>query len=351
MNKKLSIDISLASVLKVTAVVLALAFIYYILDILILVFVAIFLSALLEPAVNFLESKKIPRVIGVILIYVSLLFVVAILLRLIIPPIIQQLTLLFYSFPGLWDQFGNNFSEVKQFIDQYGIHLNWQQTLGTWQSSLGSAASSVYAFTITAFQDVINIIFVLVLAFYLILEREAMHKVFRVVVPAKYLANWIKAYEEIEKKIGDWARGELILGLIIGLLSFVGLIFLVPKYALTLALIAGLMEMIPYFGPILSAIPAVFLGLMVPTTSLARGLAVLILFVVIQELENNIIVPQVMKKKVGISPVITLIAMLIGARVFGIIGIILAVPISTAIEIIFREVKDNLGTNNTTKIK
>ena len=127
------------------------------------------------------------------------------------------------------------------------------------------------------------------------------------------------------------------MGLIIGVFSFIGLIFLLPKYALVLALVAGITELIPYLGPILGAIPAVFLGFTLPPFSLWRGIAVLILYVVIQQVENNIIVPQVMKKQVGLNPVIIIIVMLIGARLAGIIGLILAIPVATTISVIVKD--------------
>ena len=123
-----------------------------------------------------------------------------------------------------------------------------------------------------------------------------------------------------------WLRGQLILVLIIGALSFIGLTILQVKYALVLAMIAGISELIPYVGPIIGAIPAVFLA---SSQSLFKAGLVIILYVVIQQLENQIIVPKVMQRSVGLSPLVIIIVMLIGARLAGVVGLLLAVPTAT----------------------
>lgn len=341
MDNKNKIEITWSSILKVTAVILAIIFIYNISDILLLIFLSFFLSTVLEPIVDKWESKKIPRGIGVIIIYATLILILGILIKLIIPPISQQLSLLFASFPELWNKFGDNFKDLKELADHYGFNPSISDGIGALPVGIGQAASSFYAFIISFFNNIIDLVFILVLTFYLIVEKDAINKVFRAVVPIKYLPRWTKVYSEIQVKVSDWVRAEVFLSLIIGGMAFIGLIFLVPKYALTLALIAALTEVVPYLGPILSGLPAIFLAFMVPTTSFTRAFAVLVLFVIIHQLENNVIVPQLMKKKVGLSPVITLIAMLIGVRIFGIIGIILAIPVSTAIGIIAREISEH----------
>ena len=122
--------------------------------------------------------------------------------------------------------------------------------------------------------------------------------------------------------------GQILLMLIIGVLTYIGLFFLDVKYALTLALIAGLFELIPYVGPFIALIPAAILAFI---QAPLLGLLVVILYVVIQQLENYVIVPQVMKKTVGLNPIVIIIVMLIGAKLAGVIGIILSVPLTASI--------------------
>lgn len=336
-DSTININISTGAILKVVGILLFLVFVYFIRDILLMVFIAIVFAALIEPAVNFLERKKMPRVLSAIGIYLALFLVLVLAVRMIIPPIAEQIALLINSFPELWDKAAANFSALQQYSQQQGLVDNIQQGLTGLQDGLRKAAGGIYSFILAIFSDLMNFVVILVITFYLVLQKDAIPKMFIAVAPEKHHPYLIDLISRIQNKIGDWARGQLILCLIIGSLSFIGLIFLLPKYALMLAIIAGLMEIIPYLGPTISAIPAVFLALTGPPISLTRALAVLILYIVIQEAENNLIVPQVMKKQVGLNPVVIIIIMLIGAQIAGIIGIILAIPVATAVSIIAKD--------------
>ncbi|MDD2807850.1 MAG: AI-2E family transporter [Patescibacteria group bacterium] len=347
-NKNVTINISTSTVLKTIGFVLLLMFLYLIGDIILLMFISIMFASLIEPPVNYLESKKVPRGLGVIFIYMILILFLVLIVRLLIPPIVEQVASLTGNFPELWSRIMENFSSLRQYSEQQGFVSNIQSGLLGLQNELQKAAGGVYSFVISLFANLINFVMVLVLTFYLVVQKDAVSKLFKAVAPAEYHDYLIGLFVDIQKKIGDWARAQLILGLIVGALSFVGLMFLLPKYALVLALVAGLTEMIPYLGPILGAIPAVFLGFTVPPISVTRGLFVLILYLVIQQLENNIIVPQVMKRHVGLNPVVVIIVMLIGARIAGIIGIVLAIPVATTVSVI---AKDFLQKSELPKLK
>lgn len=336
-NKNITINISTGTILKTVGILLILMFAYFIRDVILMVFIAIIFAALIEPLVNFFEEKKVPRGVGVIVIYLTLFLFLVLVVRLIIPPIVEQVALLTRNFPGLWERIAENFNNFRQYSEEQGLVDNIQQGLEGLQAGLQKAATGVYSFIISIFRNLINFVVVLVITFYLVIERNAVNKLFKAIAPAQYHSYLINLFSLIQKKIGDWARGQLILGLIIGIFSFIGLIFLLPKYALVLALVAGITELVPYLGPTLGAIPAVFLGFTVPPFSFWRGIAVLFLYIVIQQVENHIIVPQVMKKQVGLNPVVIIIVMLIGARLAGIIGLILAIPVATAFSVVIKD--------------
>lgn len=331
-HKDVTIHISTWSVLKIIGIILALVFLYFIRDIALLVFISIILAAVIEPAVNWLEDRRVPRSLGVIVLYVAILLFLALTVRLIIPPIVTQIGLLAQNFPSLWARVVENFGSVQQFSETHGVSTNVQRILDGLQGGLSVAASGLYGFIVSAFQNVINFIMVLVLSYYLVAQRDSVSKLFQAVTPVQHHAYVVETFHAIQGKIGDWARGQLILGGIIGALSFVGLMFLLPEYALVLALIAGMTELIPYLGPILGAIPAVFLGF--TAGSVTDGLFILLLYVGIQQLENNLLTPNIMKKQLGLSPVVIIIVMLIGGRVAGIMGLILALPVATSIGVI-----------------
>lgn len=336
-NKNITINISTGTVLKIVGIFLIMAFIYIVRDILLTVFVAIILASLIEPIVNKLEEKKVPRPLGVVIIYIILILVLVLIARLLIPPIIEQIGLLTNNFPDFWNQVIQNFESFRQFSEDKGFLDNIQQGLQGLQASLTQAATGAYGIIISIFRNVFIFIITLVVTFYLVVQRNALSKVLKAVAPGKYHSYLDDLSVKIQGKIGAWARGQLMLGSIIAGMAFIGLLFLLPKYALVLAIVAGLTELIPYLGPTLGAIPAVFLGFTVGGFSLWRGLSVLVFFIIMQWLENNLLVPRVMKKQVGLNPVVTIIAILIGARLMGIIGVILAVPVAVSIGIVVRD--------------
>ncbi len=342
-NKNVTINISTGTIIKVLGILLLLLFAYIIRDILVMIVISLIFASLIEPSVNFMEGKKIPRSLGVISIYVVLILFFGLTLKLLIPPIIDQIALLTLNFPTLWDRIVENLQSVQQFSEERGLVNSIQSSLETFQQGLTQAASGVYGFVIALFQNIVNFILVLVLTFFLVVEKNAVHKLFTAVAPAHYHDYLINLFHEIQRKIGDWARGQLILGLIISFLTFGALIFFLPKYALVLAIVAGVTELIPYIGPILGAIPAVFLGFTTPEFSVSRGVAVLIVFLVIQQLENNWLVPKVMQKTVGLNPIVVIIVMLVGARLAGIIGLVLAIPITTAVGVVIKDFMGNSG--------
>ncbi len=147
--------------------------------------------------------------------------------------------------------------------------------------------------------------------------------------------------KKMSKKMGEWLRGQLILGLIVALAVYVGLTFLGVKYALVLALMAGVLEVIPYVGPIISLVPALFIGF---AQSPVIGVLVVVLYVVIQQVENHILVPKVMQKVTGLNPIISILALLVGLKAGGLAGAILAIPLAmmgvVILEDLFRDVTE-----------
>jgi len=144
-----------------------------------------------------------------------------------------------------------------------------------------------------------------------------------------------KLLNDIEAGLGAWVRGEIILMIIVGMLSFVGLTLLQVPYALSLAVWAGLLEIVPIIGPILSAVPAVLVALLV---SPVLAVAVVALYFIVQQLENHLIVPNVMRRAVGVNPLITILTLMVGAKLAGISGAVLSVPLVVLLKIILKDI-------------
>ena len=165
-----------------------------------------------------------------------------------------------------------------------------------------------------------------------------MKKVVWSIAPPKYQMYIMGLINRMQQKIGLWLRGQLILSLIIFFLTFIGLSILGVKYALVLALIAGMTEFVPYLGPIFASIPAIFLAF---TQSPMLGLFVAILYYIIQLTENNIIVPKLMQKVVGLNPIVSIAVLLIGFEVAGIAGAVLSIPVATAVNVFLTDILEN----------
>ena len=140
--------------------------------------------------------------------------------------------------------------------------------------------------------------------------------------------------DTLEKRLGGWARGEISLMLLVGVSTFIGLSLIGIPFALPLSILAGILEIVPYLGPVIAAIPSVIIGFGI---SPLTGFGVAALAFVIQQLENYVFVPKVMEKSVGVSPIITLLALAIGARVAGIVGMIISVPSVITLQVLIKQ--------------
>jgi len=324
MSQSQTINISTSTILRIVVVLLALAFLYIIRDILIVVFVAVIIAAAINGPVNWLQRHRVPRILGVTFIYLFILLLLALVVTLIFPPLAEQIKQLAVSFPEFMERASLT---VQEWWGEHKIEGNLQMLLDRFSGKLTQAASSVFGTIIGIFGGLISAIIILVISFYLSVQEKGVKRFLISLTPNEHKHYISDLIERIQTRIGGWLRGQLLLMIIIGILVYIGLSILGVKYALTLALVAGLLEIIPYIGPILATIPAVILAFL---QSPFLALLVLLLFIVIQQLENYVIFPQVMKRAVGLNSIIIIIVMLIGAKLAGVLGIILAVPLTAA---------------------
>ncbi len=285
-------------------------------DILVAIFLAIVISSALDPVVSWLERRRIPRLLGTLAIYIILIFVLALLAYAIVPIALSE-------FNTLLGSLGKYSGTLFEFIDTSGFIESINQALSKVTNLLLSGSTSVLEIGTRFLGGLTATVSVFVLSFYLTVGKDGAEKFMLTILPAHYEPRVIGLYRRIKKKIGNWLAGQVVLSLGVGLLVFLGLWILGVKYSLILGIIAGIFELVPYVGPIFSGSLAVLVGL---TDSVGLGFYVLILFIIIQQLENNLLVPAVTNLTTSLQPVVILIALLIGAKVFGFIGLVLAVP-------------------------
>lgn len=312
------IDISYRTIIFIAAFALALWVTFLILDILILLFVAIILTSALGPLVTFFERRlKLPKALGIVLTYIIIFVVLTGIIASFYAPLKEQSDKLISTLPPL-------------LAERFNI-TNFDQ--GFFQQFAGFS-SNIFSFSLQVFNNILTLVLLLVITFYLLMEREELKERIASFFPGKdAMVRHLMA--KIEEKLGAWFRGQLFLTLIIGTLTYIGLTILGLPYALPLALLAGIMEVVPVIGPIISAIPAIGLAFTVNPV-LAAGVAAL--YFIIQQLENNLIVPQIMKRAVGLNPLIVIIAIAVGNRLLGVGGALLAVPLVVVIQIMVAEI-------------
>lgn len=319
-------EISWNSLGRVLVFVVALFLVYLIRDILIVLFSAIIISAVCRPFIDFLAKKRIPRFLGASLVFILILGILGIFLWLVVPLIISQFGDFIVNFDEIILKIGQN-KFLEQLIRQLTVNLK------AILDALTKEAAAIFNLVFSVFGGIFLTITCLVLAFYLAFQEKGIENFFRILLPQKYEKRIIQVFEKSSARINHWFRGRLILSLVVGLISFVGLYFMGIKHSGTLALLNAVLDIIPLIGPIFAGLIAF---LVAAADSPQLGILVILLFIIIQQLANNLFAPLIIGKTTGLHPIIVLIAFLIGAKIAGLAGFILAVPVAIIIQEIFR---------------
>lgn len=326
--------ISAWTVVKIILIILGLWLLWYLRDVFGILLAAVLLASLIEPFAGWLHSRKLPRGAAVIIVYAVLLSIMASILVLLVPVIIDQVSQLLSNFGDIYRSLIDSFTHFKVLSAEYGLEKNFLATINSLQQGVTYSATSLFATFSNSLSGIVGLFVILVLAFYLVVEEESARKFFKSIVPVEYQPYTFGLLGKIQKRLGRWLRAQLILSLIIGVAVYIGLSLLGIEYALLLAVLAGLFEFVPYLGPILAALPAVLIGF---TDSPLKGLLVVLLYIIIQQVENHILVPKVMQKVTGLNPVVSIIALLVGMKLGGTIGVLLAIPSAVIVMVIVED--------------
>lgn len=334
-KKTINVNISTITILKILFVLLVIYLIYLLGDIIAVLFVSLVLASLVIPWVDWMARKKIPRAVGAILIYIVLFAILSFVIYSIVPPIINQINEFSKDSPAYLEKVFSGISVFKEQIEERGILENIKEGLGAFSSDVQSATGGVFSMIGSLFGGIFSFILTLAITFYMIVEENAMKKVIWSVVPEKHQPYIIQLLGRMQKKVGLWLRGQIILSVIMFTVTYLGLLFLGVKYALMLAMLAALAEFVPYLGPVLAAVPALIIAFV---QSPILAIFVLIFYCILQMIENHILVPQVMRKVVGLNPIVIIVVLIVGFNIGGVIGGILAIPVATAASVFLKDV-------------
>lgn len=312
------VEISHRTIVFTVFFLLFLWFLYYIRDTIFLFFLALLVMTIFDPTVRALGKFKIPRALSILICYIIAFTIVGGALVMILPPLVDETSSLVTGLPT--------------YLGNLGIAPTFsQEALTELLTKLGSLPGQLLKFGISLFSNIFGVITVLVLSFYLLLSREKLDEQLGVFFGEEKKKELRGLIDELETRLGGWARGQLLLMFLVGVANFIGLTLLGIPFALPLALLAGILEIIPYLGPIIAAIPAVIIGFGI---SVPVGLGVVILALLIQQIEASILVPKIVQKSVGIAPIITLLALIIGGKLFGVTGMLISIPLVITLQVL-----------------
>jgi len=340
------IEISTWTIVKTIIILLALYFIFHIRYILLMLFIVTIIVSALKPTVEWLQKKKIPKLVAVSLIFVLILLVIILISIVVFPPLLNQLQQLVVEFPEKLQRYltqSNTRLQLQIWRDwlvETGLINNFGRALEIVYQQVSNVSAGIINQTFGVLSGAVGIFTVIALTFYLLLEEEGIRTFLISVLPAKSQVSAFKIWQKASKKTGNWLRGQLLISCAICLLTFVGFSILGIKYSLVLAVIAGVANIVPYIGPIAGAIPAIMIAL-VQNPLLVVG--VIIIAALIQQIDSQFITPKIMGSFVGLSPVTIIISLLIGGSLAGMWGVVLAIPLAATIGVIMEE-WDNLKT-------
>ncbi|OGH81532.1 MAG: hypothetical protein A3F93_00290 [Candidatus Magasanikbacteria bacterium RIFCSPLOWO2_12_FULL_34_7] len=329
MPDHIHVEINTSTIVKTVLVILFFVFLYVLKDVLIIFLFAIIIASAISPFANWLDEKKFPRLFGVLLLFLVVLALVVGVLSLIIPYVSQEISQLVTILPQFVAKVSVSLEKVQQGSPQYLDFISEiENILQGFSDYLQQSSQSILGLIIDIFGGVMSAIAILIISFYMSVTKNGIENFLGSIVPEKYEGYALNLWKRAELKVGLWLQGQLLLGLIMGLLVYVGLSFMGIKFALVLGVLAAVLEIVPMVGPVLAAIPAIFLAFLL---SPALGLWVIVFYIVVQQLENHLLVPVVLGKTIGLNPVVVIIALLVGQQLAGIPGMILSVPIATII--------------------
>lgn len=315
------IEISYRTIVFIAVFSLGLWFLIQIRSILLALFISLIAAFTLNPSIKKLEKLKMPRWLAILIIYITVLGVVVIAVSGVIPPLVDQTTKLINSIPGFFSQFKVLGIDEKVIASQF--------------SQFASIPSNVIKFLFGVFSNIVAILGIAVITFYLLLERPNFGRYLTYLFGLETGKELEEIIDEIEVRLGGWIRGELLLMTFVGLLSYLGLRIIGVSFALPLAILAFCLEIVPNVGPTVAAFPAILIGL---TVSPVQALAVAGLAFLVQQIENSLLVPKIMKSTAGVNPLISILSMAVGFKLAGVGGAILAIPTYIIISVILHKI-------------
>ncbi len=330
------LSISTGTIVRTVLVILFFYFLYFVRDVVLVVLSAIVIASAVEPGTRWFGQRNVSRVPAVLSIYIAAAALLVSIFYFFLIPLIGESASLLETLPNYSRSVATGEASGEGFLNGFSDSFSLSAIIETVNKALVSFSSGFVGTIDVVFGGIVSFFLIVVLSFYLAVQEDGVGKFLRIVTPLKHEKYLIDLWSRSKEKIGLWMQGQLLLSVIVAVLVFLGLTLLGVKNALLLAVLAGIFELIPLFGSFLAAAPAILLAFADGGLSLA--LLVTGLFVIINQFEGQLIYPLVVKKVVGVPPIISILAIVIGGKLAGFLGILLSVPIAA----VFMELVNDL---------
>lgn len=330
--KENSISVSAGTIAKAIIVILLFALLFILKDLFLVVLLSVVVASAVEPGTMWFVKRKVPRLFAVILIYLTAAVGLAgIIFFLLIPLLSESSEFLrnssYYFNPETI--ISDGFLSSQPLVAGLKNSLDLEKLITQINAAISSFSSNAFGSVTVFFGGLLSFFLTAILSFYLAVEEDGVGKFLKAITPLKHENYVVALWKRSQIKIGLWMQGQLVLAIIIGMLVYLGLLIIGVPNALLLACLAAAFEIIPLFGPILASIPAIMISFV--TGGLPLALVVIGLYIIIHQFENQLIYPLVVKKVVGVSPVVSILALAAGWELAGFIGLILSVPVAAVI--------------------
>jgi predicted PurR-regulated permease PerM len=320
--------------------------IFWLRSLLMLLFLAFIIASALNPTVTWLQKIKFPRPLSIALLYIIILSFIVVLLGLALPPLVRQTAQLLSTFSRILgvsdytlEQITSlDFTTLANSADHY--FKQYQSIIGQLQGSLNTVIDIIFS----TFSAIFVFFTLLITTFYFLMNLDRIAVSFAWMLPGSHEEQANKARDimkKVQHKLGGWVSGQVSLMILIGTVTYIGLTLLGIPFALPLALLAGLLEIIPNVGPTIAAIPSVLIAFFLVNP--VMGIVTLIFAILVQQFENNLIVPYIMKGAVDVRPMTTLLLILVGFELIGVAGALLAIPFYITVRTFVQELWPNRG--------
>ncbi len=307
---------------------------YQVFDFVLVLILSIVIASALEPLTLWARKRNIPRLFAVIAVYVSGAILLAGFFYFLLLPLIEEVstflkTLTIYSNSVVNDNVLTGMFETQNVFG--GLNsTDIMSKLNTYLNDIsGFLSQGIFSTASTIFGGVASFVLMLVLSFYLAVQEDGIGKFLRIIVPLKHEKYAINLWRRSQVKIGYWMQGQLVLGALVMILVYVALLIVGIPHALLLAVVAGVFELIPLFGATFAAIPAIFVAY--TTGGMTTALIIAVIYIVIQQLENHVIYPMVVKRMVGVPAIVSILAIVIGGKLAGFLGVVISVPVAVVL--------------------